>query len=415
MEYEYTSKMEELLYSQEDWLDAENEIEYVSIGEKLFSIFSSEGIFRSFGEGLTDIIMKRMPKDCKDTPKKFLQKSAKNNEVPEFNKNTLKSWFEGTRPKKGEQSREHIYRISFALSLNLDETIYLFQNVYYDRAFDLRNPKEFIYYHGIKNGWSYNQVQEAVAELERVKKEEVNRNGSNLKANAEATIATKLIYTETSSFVKIQEIIDYICNHPHNFYIHNRKAKEVFDKLTEEIRISEEDKKHLNNGTVNKRCGYLARECSYNDYKLKNKDMSSISSMLELLKYGNTDEWAQEEIKQLKNTSLKNMGFIQEISNRFPDEYTFSPKELTYEELRKIIILLYSYKYWFRITYENEKAYGYFEQLSDILFDCNLPGLYYGNPYDWLFLYCSYQELPLETFRAIMKKELLSRARLTES
>jgi hypothetical protein len=46
----------------------------------------------------------------------------------------------------------------------------------------------------------------------------------------------------------------------------------------------------------------------------------------------------------------------------------------------------------------------YISQLDSLLFDCNYAGLYYGNPFDWLFLFCAQAERPLDMFRDIIQE-----------
>ena len=42
------------------------------------------------------------------------------------------------------------------------------------------------------------------------------------------------------------------------------------------------------------------------------------------------------------------------------------------------------------------------EELYDLLTGANLPELYAGDPYDWIFMYASGSETPLSCFREIL-------------
>ena len=60
--------------------------------------------------------------------------------------------------------------------------------------------------------------------------------------------------------------------------------------------------------------------------------------------------------------------------------------------LRKDVILLYFYDYWVSDFLDGRNAGdydGFTTGINDVLFDCGFSPLYVGNPYDWLFLYCS--------------------------
>lgn len=80
----------------------------------------------------------------------------------------------------------------------------------------------------------------------------------------------------------------------------------------------------------------------------------------------------------------------------------------------KLIILLGSYKFWIELENDIEEVYkkdktevleDYQYEIDDLLSSANLPLLYVGNAYDWMFLYCTvlYKDSsPIEEFRDIM-------------
>ena len=211
----YTEQLEDMVF--EMWGD-----ESEDISEEVISFLNDESMFRSFGEGLAEVIASKMPEESLNA-KDYLKKINKEQGSP-LNRNTIENWFKCNRPKKGDQSREHMYIISFLLHLNVDETCYLFQKVYYDKAFNLRSVKEFIYYYCIKNGKSYEYAQSLFAQVNL---------GDN--KQPEGTLYTKVIKTDVEMIVKDSELIKYIECHPHNFQISSLSAREVKDKLLKEI------------------------------------------------------------------------------------------------------------------------------------------------------------------------------------
>ena len=52
---------------------------------------------------------------------------------------------------------------------------------------------------------------------------------------------------------------------------------------------------------------------------------------------------------------------------------------------------------------------GFKDELNDVLFGCGFSPLYAGNPYDWLFLYCSAcntdDYTPLDRFRGVLAQD----------
>ena len=116
-----------------------------------------EGDFRSFGEGLVDLINKK-DEDANITSNTlheyFEEKCARNGIISGeiASRNTFKNWFGNTRPRKEAKNREAMFKIAFALELNVEEVKCLFHKVYFDRTFDYRNYKEVVYYYCIVNG-----------------------------------------------------------------------------------------------------------------------------------------------------------------------------------------------------------------------------------------------------------------------
>ncbi len=392
---QYTEKLEDMIF--EMWGDESDDI-----SDDVISFLNDEGVFRSFGEGLTDVIEKKMS-DRSLSARDYLKKLNKEQGCL-LNRNTIDNWFTNNRPKKGEQSREHMYVLSFLLGLNIEETCYLFQKVYYDKAFNMRSIKEFIYYYCIKKGLPYECAQNLCAQVIQDESKQ-----------PEGTIYTQALKEDVDGITQDSELIEYIKRHPHNFQISSQSAQMIKEKLIDEILPSEADRIGLKNRRIDKDASYLTREIfiSYASADLdrenglldKNKSLTSISTMLDII-LGINMVKAQEE----SSVSLfKNANLPQEIMNRFPTKHTFSKENPTFEELRKMIILLFSYKFWFLKQYGDIEAdiEDYQVQLDSLLLEANLPALYFGNPYDWMFLYCSIKDRPLDMFRDIMAEAFL--------
>lgn len=366
---------------------------------------------RSFGDGLSTLIYKKYGKNL--YPEDFLRKQAEKNNI-KLNRTTISNWFNKARPKKGDQSREHMYKIAFALELDLEETNYLFTSIYLDKPFNLRDPKEFIYYCCIKNNYTYETAEELIASV----------NGFN-NPIIDATIGTHYMKSAANSIIKGQDIVDYIKEHPHNFSLNMTRAKETLNALLSKTKITDRDKELItsfliksgNRSTLTKKdsckeltsklSGSCAKDIIENKDNMEiffNKNLTSISTMLNII----LDMDLTETRKSYEKTIFNNINLPNEIKNRFPTKHTFSTflsgDECSYEELRKMIILLFSYNQWLDNTgcHIQPDFDSYYMQLNLLLDDTSLPPLYYGNPYDWLFMYCTLCQEPLETFREII-------------
>lgn len=87
-------------------------------------------------------------------------------------------------------------------------------------------------------------------------------------------------------------------------------------------------------------------------------------------------------------------------------------EHVSHERVRKQLIFLLFYRYWVSLALSRghygavggdfERCLSYMDQY---LLDSGYPGLYIGNPYDWLILYSLVNsEFPLVTFREFMRE-----------
>ena len=147
----YTEQIQNELYEGKWSVYDTSEDDYAEMVDYLNS-----SNFRYFGDGLVSVISKKVLEDesALDCLKRYFKE--KNIDIKELGSpNTPKNWLNGgERPKKGEDSRRKMFVLAFALGLSVEETVYLFQRVFLDRAFNPRNYKELIYYYCIENGFS---------------------------------------------------------------------------------------------------------------------------------------------------------------------------------------------------------------------------------------------------------------------
>lgn len=77
-----------------------------------------------------------------------------------------------------------------------------------------------------------------------------------------------------------------------------------------------------------------------------------------------------------------------------------------------MIILLGSYYLWRQAARAQARAQKileldvYIQEMNDRLNEAGLPPLYYGNPFDWLFLYSAKEEDPLAYFREVLAEAM---------
>ena len=373
----YTENMQnEVKLALDKDLDGDN------VGDAGLEFLNRKDGFRSFGDGLLAVISGKYSDMNIDNVVANIKKYAESNGVPLkkiASPNTFTNWFKkDKRPKKGETSRRQMFALAFAMNFSVTETKYLFENVYLDRAFDYRKEEEMIFYFCLRTGKTW---AEAEALIEKA---------NNLTRQCDdKTILTLEMQSELKAINDEEALLSYIAAHGNNFAKNNVKAKKVFAELlshAKTVALSEVIKMHkeVPNGKWN-----------------PEKEISN-NYLFEII----TDQKASS--KAGTKTIFNNVDLPQEITSRFPEAGTFSKTDMTYEEIRKAIILLHFYNYC--IDNWNETDFDDFvEEMNNILNDCCLAELYPGNPFDWLFLYSmTYEDYPLDVFRGVIAEALHS-------
>ena len=389
---DYTNRLQKQIY---DWTD-----DYCDITESdILEFLNDEASFRNFGESLSDFISSVID-TSKSTPEEILKKRAEQ-EGLYLNRNTVNNWFSGKRPKKGDQSREHMYKIAFALDLNVDDTVRLFQKVYLDKPFNMRSIREFIYYYCLKNHLTYKHAEHLIALAE-----------NNVDDTAESTVMTRIMTAAADDALNDAAVLAYIHDHPHNFQLSNRSSRSIMEELLRQILPSEEDAALLKSGNAleGNVHSYIAKELAHFGNEIlqeyRNKSFTSISTMIDIIMGIDMVRTRAESSESL----IKNATLLSAIKNRFPSQHSFSLEEPSFEEIRKVIILLFSYKCWYEKQYNDvsQSLVEYTEEMNALLFDASLQTLYPGNPYDWMFMFCTMSKFPLDIFRDIMAGALLA-------
>jgi len=337
------------------------------------SILGSE--FRSFGDGLLDIMTAKYGHI--NDPISFIREKANKQCVPLSaigSLNTLKNWFHaGPRPKKGDATRHSMFALAFALNLSIDETTVLFHKVYLDRAFDFREALDIVAFYCLSHNRSWSDVQTL---LQYTDESFVD----------DHTVYTQVLKDRVSTLKEDLELIDFLQRHQHNLSKRNVTAKHQLEELLLKA-----------NSFAQKELIFTALEEQF-----KGSDRSSNSFTYEMI-IGISPSGEKGTISLFKHAALP-----KEIRNRFPEAASFSKKDPTYEELRKMIILLYSYIFWYQVQKQQCQfdLEDYIAEMNAMMTECGFSELYMGNPYDWMFMYCTLNERPLDTFRDLMLEVL---------
>lgn len=393
MNTSYTGHLENNLWDFAYSMDETSESdEHYEIIEYL----NASNNFRSFGAGLLSVIQRKYPDreiDSSNVADFFQEKCSDNGvSISEIaSPGTLRNWFKkDMRPKKAEASRRSMFALAFALNLSVEETKDLFHKVYLDRAFNYRNETEIIYYYCLQHQRTWTDAERLIASV-----------GASSSTESSETRYTAIIKGEIERISDDDELLTYISEHGGDFEKDNKTAKREFHRLFEEAKATAQNE--IENGKTE------YQEVIEN--KWHSEDSFSANLLYEIILGFNVSG------KKGTKTIFGKSHLPKEIKNRFPEAASFSRKDIGSEELRKVIMLLFSYVEWNKAQSSDfdYQFKDYEAGINALLSECNYSNMYYGNPYDWLFLYCAFEGLldeewkhPLAVFRELIAEALES-------
>lgn len=375
---EYTRLLENRCYDLE-----EEESDAGEDCEKVICFLNDAQSFLPFGGRLRRFLARRCGAEEQTVDAKFILRTCAKKDIP-LNRTTVEGWMAGgPGPKKGKKGRELLFRLAFAFALPREQTVELFHKVYLDRAFNSRDPEEFLYACCLDAQLPWQHARALIAQLPAL------RPDADTGTGGEETLATGFLAAQTAAFRDDAAMLDYIRTHPHNFSLSSTAAKAARDKYLCRVRGNAQ-----HTGVVDRE---LAR-FPYEREAYAGRKLDSIDVLLDVILDTRIS-------RRKKGEGIAGTVLPREIRSCFPTLKSFAA-EPTFETLRKLIILLFSYDIWFWAQEESggRKLYidQYKSQLDVILQEAGLAPLYYGDPYDWLFLYSAMHDRPLDCFREIM-------------
>lgn len=428
-------------YNQEDTF------KYFSIDdiEDATKYLTDPSSFRSFNEGLTELLIKKGysgdTSNIKELSEYLISKLRKINST--IRDETVISWFSGIHsPKVEAGSRTKIYQICFALELTFDETLWFFHHVYYDRAFNCHMIQEAVYYYSFLNGLSYQEAQKVIQEVEEVEQ------APTITANADkSTNYTQFVKNRILDFNSVVELKKFLIQNKDNFNAWNQSALKTLNQLVLELigppenkaaidnlKQNVNDKRNKNAKTLTfdlskyENCGLLIRELLFDSQdRLENPTQSPAAYVSQAIEGRNTrkNTFILERIlgtdKICRDNKKIQIPYI--IRNNFPSKKTMSDVlskdkisvSKSYDSIRKMIILLDFYRFWaneklkkgytnFSMDMLSDLSETYIEEANTCLYQCGYEELYAGNPYDWIFLSSARSEDPLKYFRQLIEE-----------
>ena len=381
--------------------------------------------FVSFQEGLTALMQQcgytGSLKDPEEKTAYLLQKLATIHvKITEI---TVRDWFSGKRrPALDSRSREIIYEICFALGASFELVQEFFRQVYFSRSFNCHTIKEAVYYYCLHQNHSYDHALELY--------ETIKAMPETAKSEASDPIYTDQIRNALDNCRSDEEFLAYFSRNKSLFDRWNQRALFYIEEFVRQIRGTKEDIGRIETfkkvGTIPDAktlttppaSGLITQEFFMQarllglKWKYRKQNIASIDFMLEFIIDPIEPVDKKAKLPDIVKLNFPSKKTFSKILNRSQSETSTS-----YDSIRKCLILLKFYHFWVTLELmmdsgnaaeDPQSDYAdYFddfcEEMAQLLEECGYEELYERNPYDWIFLWASTAEHPLESFRGVMQ------------
>ncbi len=363
-------------------------------------------LFRTFDKALDTFIFEHgYTGDLNDESQKIDYIITKFKDVNVPVPRNIKKWY--SEHKSIE--RKTAFQICYAFELPIDEANDFLRRICLFRGFDCHSMDEVVTYFSLKQKLSYSQSQNILKELTLIKPGKIG---------SENVIYTDFIEDEIDQIESEQELIEYLSTNGTMFEYNNATAcstiKNLWQSIAKEDGIASKEKKKLYY-SFDKEENSIDEKTDLNTRKeRKRMDDSVWEIYLQIL--GLSGNLASEFYKNRSiKAILKDNKLLHPLAEEaFPDRDGLNKllkgEHLSYERVRKIMIILVFYKFWAgKALSQNNYEAGYNDadrcraDIDNFLTEAGYPVLYAGNPYDFIFLYSNNSDAPLLTFRVYMK------------
>lgn len=313
--------------------------------------------------------------DCTEEDTVLLAKEIKTRykerigEPDESTWKTLKKWINGQ--KTSVVNRETNYNLCYALNMDLKETETFFIKYFHSGAFNYKNAIDAIYFYCIHNSRPYSTVKKML---------EISRSfdSTNSKQEGTAQIGAQIIEINDDD-----EFIWFLSEHCYNReQQYNRAKAAIIQKIDS-----------------------LTAAISYDDYETNSTKNATLT---------NLSREITGRVAAKKKIALGKLP--DEFTKSLPTNKTFSDikkgKSLTYDVLRKALIVLVLYDFYQPLDGEEptikvlrERRMDFEMEINKELMNCGFMPLYERNLFDAIVLFCANSTAPITTFQKIIDLE----------
>ena len=313
----------------------------------------------------------------------------------------VREWFTLQQPVK----RDTAFQICFAFCLDGAETDDFFRRIYArERSFNCHQVQEAIYYFCLNNDLTWADAMDIQSRAPLAGK---GKTGENV-------VYTGSIIAELNGLETKDEMITWLNENIDKFTTSNVTAYGTIRRLGEMtagsngLLIQEQESQTLTSILDDPTAGYAKKLHSGSDgIRLYDAYLAILQLDKKDVKRLVTDRSIKPILEKLHDSA----------QDSFPDrqgiDLILRGEHVSYERVRKWLVLLTFYTWWARKAIEKgdyEADPGDADRcittMNQYLIDSGYPELYVGNPYDWIFFYAAKREVPLFVFRYIWNELL---------
>ena len=311
----------------------------------------------------------------------------------------IREWFTAGQPIK----RDTAFLICFAFGLDGGETDEFFRRYYArERSFNCHQVQEAVYYFCLNNGLSYAEALDIQTRVPLAK--ESQKSGD--------VVYTGSIIAELNELETKEDLIAYLTENIDKFSDSNVTAYETIRRLWTFAAgnggLLMQEREKLPSVLDDAATGEKSK------IRSGNKGVKPWDAYLAILQL-DKDDVKQLQAERSIRPILKKLHA--DAQDSFPDRQGIDKilrgEHVSYERVRKWLILLTFYTFWAQKAVkeesyeaEPEDANRCLTSMNQHLMEAGYPELYVGNPYDWIFLFASKSEEPLYVFRFIWNELL---------
>lgn len=291
---------------------------------------------------------------------------------------TVKEWVRGTTP--GTENRRNNYELCYALEMDINDTAVFFIKNFLSIPYNYKDSIDAIFFYCILNNKTYDVVKNMIEKADMF----IPRD--NVMAD------TVEIGRNIAEIDSDEEFLNYISEHCYNneqqFQVARNKIKELVDEIKKTLAdAANED-----------------RTIKLNEDRMINLIVDNIFgfSYQKNIKINLSDSKSKDSFKYVRDTKLPKK-FVKSIPRNGVLGDILKGKEETYETLRKTLVILYFYNFFYDIENTDEddirnNALDFYEEINQVLFECGFAQIYVRHPFDYLMIFCAISPEPMETF-----------------